>query len=100
MQVTLPPLINFYFYEEDAYLIAFDDSMPKFEQFILDFSTDRPILVNENWTGLPCRGLWFDKIMGSRVIEPDQVDVLPYHDDSKKESLQIFLGKYFFDSYL
>jgi len=70
MHDTLPPLMNFYFYEEDGYLLAFDDSMPKFEQFIMDFSTDRPFLIDEAWTGLTCRGLWFDKLMGSRDIEP------------------------------
>lgn len=39
----LPEQLNFYFYEIDGYLEAFDDKMPKFEQFIMDMSADAPI---------------------------------------------------------
>jgi len=36
MNETIPEVINYEFYSIDGYLIPFDDSMPKFENFICD----------------------------------------------------------------
>lgn len=45
------------------------------------------------------RGLWFDRLMGSREVSP-QTKEIPCWDHEHEKGLQLTLGKYFWDSYI
>ena len=43
MKKTLPDMVNYYPLEVDGYLLAFGNSTPKFEEFIMDMDTNMAI---------------------------------------------------------
>jgi hypothetical protein len=98
---NLPVSVNALFRMDDAYLQLFpaNGTMPKYEDFRIDFQVNNNPQVTEKYIGFSVKALWFNIIQGYRELPVDRAEPLPMWTDKYDQPLQIMANKYFWDGF-
>lgn len=83
INTNLPVAVNALFRMDDAYLQLFppNGTMPKYEDFRIDFSVNNNPQVTEKYIGFSVKALWFNIIQGYRELPVDRAEPLPMWTD-------------------
>jgi hypothetical protein len=86
LQAELPPIVNALFTGVDGYGVLFPDSMPKYQDMLLDFAINSNPVVTNDYIGFKMKAMWYNKLHGYREVV-SRAEPVPYRRPENKEPL-------------